>query len=674
MQTLKASPQIEVKVEGERTFIFPLSTILMNISRFSIPKEYQKDLFSMSLMLQQQQLLSHVFGRFTKQKSDKAEAYQKQRQEELQAMVKEYWKEHPQNVNVYVKGDRTVLEIDERKYESTTEPEIEWVKIFEKYYLESSNIRLIQPKRGHFYYRILKTSTGDILLLRAVQTGELVEGGKTIETSYGEMTMHLEEELDAKTFYENTDEHLGLAMKLLTAPEAAAPSKLDPQYYSQMMDDYEYVHRGTHDKMVENILPQLQGKIIVPGDGRGRWAAKWKGEGDFTDLYVSDATHEKVKQESIASVLHRIQGSKDTLVLMFVMCFIDEEQRNMLKEYVKQGGKIVIIDTTDFPEELLPSMRQVNNMVYESGYPEMRLGAFQHDTIMTDTGIKYSKTLMSIRNPIWTEKSGVNKEYYMFMRPFDKPIGEPVLIISSLREYLLEIVSKKYAHQYYCTFIGSFDAKVLQFSAVRRISTRTIYRAPKGMFPCLPPQVQKEIYGQEVYFTYTEAESKDLIFNGRSPSFEYCELKLRFHGQEDTTFEWTAEMILAQLFRMTTDKTEYSKEQILEEAKNRQFYGTWDDLKEEIENNPRIEQVEDAGVTLYKVKQKRPQRKAEEKRYLSEIPLFLNWARDQKEFLFLNYEQLDDLAAEADYNKERMIQLVKDYGNGGQVTCEDTGW
>jgi len=367
-------------------------------------------------------------------------------------------------------------------------------------------------------------------------------------------------------------------MMSIDIPNIVAASKLDPIYYKLMMNDYEFQHGQNHDLIVSHLLPSVKGKIIVPGDGLGRWAKVWKEEGYFSDVVSVPARHSAVKTESILDTLKKnsteVQG---TVILMFCSVFMGDEEWTILEKMLKGGIKLIVIDTRDHSFEKV-GLRMVNNMVWESGYPELSLHAFPHDTVMHGENVKYSSILMGISNPVFHSNTKY-AEYFRYMRPYFKPQGRGVIVYSTLLEYLK---FKNENEQSYLACIGQFDPVIQSWSPVKILYTRTIYSAPLSFSRCVPKGFLKEEFSGHLYFVYPEAETTFVNFEGMTTNGASYDLKLQLLGVKKIKgFDWDLETLIFSLFSKH-DKVGYTKDQLYAAAQYKGYVGSSYDLVEQV--------------------------------------------------------------------------------------------
>jgi len=432
-------------------------------------------------------------------------------------------------------------------------------------------------------------------------TGEEI---MTIQDEQGqEVVLFRETEIPDENYKIENDVRIRSAMFAIDIPNIVAASKLDPLYYKLMMNEYEFDHGMNHDLIVANVLPYISGDIIVPGDGKGRWAKVWPGVGYFSDPCTST---EKVVNEDIKTTLTKHQEVKNkTFILMFCSVFMDKDDWLILSRISKQN-KVLVIDTRDhshmkeedtdlqvsFGDKMI--MRPVNNMVWESGMPTLRLYAFPHDTIMLGENIKYSSTLMSLTNPVFDVPSKYS-EYFHFMRPYFTPDGPRVKVFMNLMHFLERGVEAGNDNQdnvpSYLAFAGVLSPVIQEFSPAKSLHVRTVYRYKEEFLPCLPQGVLCEVYKGDLYFIYPESETAVLTFHGQTSIRSVFNLTLQFlgvHKMEDR--DWDVYSLLEILFSKH-DSVGYSEVQLFSAAVERGYRGSQIEIVEAARQDPRLEEV-----------------------------------------------------------------------------------
>jgi len=289
--------------------------------------------------------------------------------------------------------------------------------------------------------------------------------------------------------------------------------KKDPDTYLYHMDSYEALVGTKHDKIVLSLAEKLKIPVVVPGDGLGRFARLWPYPCESSDINISPFTHVKVKNKSLKEVIKSDPGN--CLILMYVWYALDEEDRELIKVRMELKKPTLIIDTR--PE--ISCGRRINNMVYESGLPDLDLPYFEHDSVEKAHGIKFNENLLSLRNPIF-EKDSVVGRYYHFMRPFFKPEGPPISVSDTISSFLQK--------RQYLYHVGRFCPEVLPFTVTSRLFNQVIYFMHKKDFSVIPSTLYREIIGNRVYFCSREYSQTRHLFSGFTSDGEY-NIYLTFH-------------------------------------------------------------------------------------------------------------------------------------------------
>jgi len=294
--------------------------------------------------------------------------------------------------------------------------------------------------------------------------------------------------------------------------------KMTPSTYQVHMDQYEYQVRDTHDAIVLSLATVIKEPVVVPCDGLGRFSRLWphmKSESEFSDLNISPNTHPSVQKKNLTDVL--LRADDRTLILMYCLYAFGPRDIKLLKARIRQGKKTLIVDTR--PEAVLYG-RRVNNMLYETGFPHLKLSFFPHDTPETITSIKFTDELLKIPNPEWVTRTG-NKYYHYFhlMKPFFSPHPShlPMRVASTLTEY----VSAPKDVPCYFTLSGMVDPPILPFRPSAKHFVRAVYYLPLLSKAFLPSNVPKAFVQGKVYFVIPEAGRTEIRFKGISVSEEY---------------------------------------------------------------------------------------------------------------------------------------------------------
>jgi len=345
---LICSPFLYFDIMGQKV---PLLFILKNIKRYSVPKEWQGIFFVSSLSLQQDTLFTRSIKKFSYVTAcSLEELFLARRLREVQTMVEDYWGLFPSNVSVELVGNRVRINItidgEVVTYFRSTECELGLLQIFKDLRIEDGLLR--HPRRvfGSFVFKKIETSVGTTVLWSQLEKEDVVEFFCDTENDNKYKLSLYKGLIDHKRFYECSDQHVRYAICALDVPNIVAPSKLDPQYYQMMMNEYEFKHGSSHDLIVANLITKISGKIIVPGDGLGRWAKVWAGEGVFTDPFKGESSHLRVEKKTIRETLTEHKESlNNTIILMYCSIFFEEEDWQILRYMLGRGNRVLYIDT-----------------------------------------------------------------------------------------------------------------------------------------------------------------------------------------------------------------------------------------------------------------------------------------------------------------------------------------
>jgi len=327
------------------------------------------------------------------------------------------------------------------------------------------------------------------------------------------------------------------------------------------MNEYEFDAGRNHDQLVDSIISQIEGPIIVPADGVGRWSRMWSGVGLFSDSVSTPKTHWRVKQISISETLDRLcQFENPTLILMFCYVFMKEEV-DRVSSFLKSGGRLIFIDVLPPPKEW--GMRAVNDRIYEIGYSMLFVESSLQDMRVRKKGVKFSTTLLSIPNPKFLTTS-IYSDYYNIMRPFRNNDFPEVLVFASLEEEVDHLNSKLVPSsklRTYSAYIGAFDVVPQLFVPASPIYVRTMYRAGHEWSSLISHECLIYRRGSFLYFAYPEADATVLDFIGASATLE-SSLKIPFNQRTIDDMDISSSDVLQSMF--TVPGSSYNKAQIQE--------------------------------------------------------------------------------------------------------------
>jgi len=267
---------------------------------------------------------------------------------------------------------------------------------------------------------------------------------------------------------------------------------------------------------VDSIIDQVEGPLVVPADGIGRWARVWGGVGFFTDSVKTKTTHWRVRQEAAVETFKRVKEFEPqvpTLILMFCQIFIKDQEQFVCTLLKEKKIRLVYIDVIAPPVSW--NARAVNDRIYEVGYPTLKAFSSLADMKIRKKGVKFSSTLLTIENPKFLSDS-IFSEYYNLMNPFRSEESSPVYVFSSLEEEINHL-HKSGKQQYtstYSAYTGKFNSEVHLFLPGSRTYARQLYKCPlewQGFFPSELIVHQRHSY---FYFCYPEAATATLQFSG----------------------------------------------------------------------------------------------------------------------------------------------------------------
>jgi hypothetical protein len=616
---LQYAPFIEVQFGNDYV---PMAFLLLNYTRYSIPKSMQKLFYAAAAVLQQPGLAKDAYALLSYAKAETLEEkYVRRRTVELLKMISDYWGTLPKNVILVTKIYCTELTIGDKTILGTTEPELQWLDHFRNYELQD-NVLFRPAFGGYYWYRIVRTSVGYDVYWAPSREGET---SKNVISATGTNGVQYQlavadDQVAWRRYKECKDEKIRYAVQAMDISKLSNQTKTDPIYYQLLMNEYEYQVGHIHDLIVANLVIHVDGYLVVPGDGIGRWAKVWAGDGLFSDPNKSDLTHPRVVKLDLKQTLDRVPSKehKPTIILMYCQVFMTAEDWKVIMQYHYDGVRVIYIDTKDPPEQL--GFRRVNNMVWELGYKWLQLYAFPHDTQLVATGVKYSSLLLTIKNPVFIS-GGIFKDYFNFMRPFSKKIGDPIEVYNTLEEYITHYTRDS---QKYLAFCGAFDPDVYEFVPTNNVFVRTVYRVRKSSKTFLPPEVITYSKDGYVYFCYCEAESAELYFTGKTKTAEYSKLPVLFRGVDGQGFnEWTPEEILTALFPPKSD-TFYTPMQLFNLAKRHGYKATFEEWTQAISDVDFIEKLDGkyGRKVKMRVKINTPLIK------LEYVPEFMDWARE----------------------------------------------
>jgi hypothetical protein len=583
--------------------------------------------------------------------SGRSDLYLQRRKVELEQVLVDYWGVMPKNIVLQVTETLTKLLIlgDGVEIVSSTEPEHDWIKIFRDFNLEHGAIVKKSSSMRFLYFKLTETSVGTtVMVAKKWLTDPSSTPYAQIDAVGG--NIYLYEALPAiryNRFFKTEDEIIRSRLMALNVPNLSSQSKLDPVYYKLMMNEYEFLARDVHDVIVAHLLPKLRGEIIVPADGLGRWAKAWAGVGIFTDPVRTEMTHPRVQQKNLTDTLSLVKSGQ-TLILMYCTAFMTQSDWKLIYHYVStEALKVLVIDTR---VDHAFYGRQVNNMVWEIGFPELILPAFPHDTMFPTYGVKFSSTLLSLYNPVFLSESPF-KDYYRFMRPFAKPEGEPTTVFATLREML---DNRDTEGQTYAAFAGIIDPIVQEWSPVKPMFVRTVYYMKMSNKIILPKNVIQEVQGKEVYFVYCEAETTKLRFEGRTKDMEISAMDFIFKANDHYVLEgWEPEDIERMLFP-SRNMVRYKFDELCALAKKYGYQGTDDDLRSYFDNSQRVEKVDD-----YYERKKYKRRPITPLLNLSNVPEFHQWAKET--YPDLPEAQILDIGLEVEYDRDKFEDALQSY-------------
>jgi len=339
-------------------------------------------------------------------------------------------------------------------------------------------------------HKIVPSSTGDLLFVAKV----------TLKYHVG---------VESWRYYEVADPKMKATFGITSQKPKEDLDKTEVDLYRHRMEQYEYEVGRKHDFIALQVLSQLgRAEISVPCDGLGRFAKFHEGEGTFTDLNIHPSTHVKVKPMSLKEHLQYFQTQRKgvILILMYGFYLLDYEDRQLIEKMVKEGRKILIIDTREEVSTL--PLQRVNNMTYAANL-SISLPAFPHDTLRESQSIKFSEELLKLANPICM---GYNqyRGYFNFMKPYHQKEGDPVIVTTTIKDFL----KYKDVHKVYFVLSGLINPPVLPFRFEGDHFSRYLYTLPASDASLIPPSCYREIIGDEVYFLYTEEEQVSLLFKG----------------------------------------------------------------------------------------------------------------------------------------------------------------
>jgi hypothetical protein len=623
-ELLIMSPFIYVRIDEHYV---SLSFVVLNQLRFSIPAAFQEKFFLMSLIAQQPGRIRTALLFATPKPQPSAEdRYREIRRKEIMVMVSEYFNQVITNVCIYPMTDSFIIKIAHREFEIDIEGEHDLLQIFKNCTCEGGLVSYRDAIPNSFFVKRLTTSTGDKVLLATVLYGE--EADPLATSPKGVKLYNPNSQLDLRRFDFSDNRDIIDALAVREIKNLNNMSKIDPLYYDLMMDQYEFKHGDSHDLMVAHLIEQISGPIIVPGDGIGRWAKRWRGEGYFSDRVKTMHTCTNVVIETITETLIRASSRpKSTIILMFCEVFMSSEDWTAVRRLVTEGHKLIVIDTRHVSEIPVP-MRQVNNMVSEIGYPGMVLPSFFYDQAIDSKPVKYSNNLLSLKNPRFLKGSDFSN-YYSYFHPFFCPRGPETPVLVDFTEYHNNV-----AEDAYIAFTGTYYHPPIEFDLNKPLFCRTIYRTTRDVGRFLPQRIKSYTIGEITYFCYPETDAFSCPFTFVSSDM-VSNLSLVFHplSAPSSTFDYYTffSMVMPRRSHQTYSSEELAQLSIRYGASNI----TDDDIEAEIEAFPEFEKDKSDNYRRKPVIHVVSVRLSEE---------FGNWVRQT--FPFLSFDLVKEIHVE----------------------------
>jgi hypothetical protein len=366
--------------------------------------------------------------------------------------------------------------------------------------------------RTRIQYRVIELSTGDALMEAYAPREE-----EHLFSSDSEDRKEEVEEIEPWRWIRVTDQQRidswnesqrRTEGQYCMGPKGIPASKRADSTYEEKMDQYEYMVRKSHGQIAKKIAQVYSGPIVVPGDGVGRFKSMWPSKCQSSDVNITEWTHPGVEKKTLTEVI--ASDPEDPLILMYVWYALTDQDKLLLRSRQEMGRRTLIIDTR--PE--VDVGRKVNNMVYEIGFPDLELPFFDHDTPEKVYGIKFSKELLSLKNPCFQGDSHY-KNYFFYMKPFFKREGEEDRVSLTIASYL------QTDRQGYLVLAGRKQVPVLPMVLGARQQVRTIYYLPLSQISLIPSTLHREIIGDRVYFLSYDVETTHHYFRGLTREWEY---------------------------------------------------------------------------------------------------------------------------------------------------------
>lgn len=451
-----------------------MSCIIRYKQCYSFPADLSRHLNVFSLLAQQA-------GMWTLEPHSLTQKREREAEERYESQAKELVGIKPE---VRVSQGRVTIDVHGFKWMGMEEDHVKFLH-FLRNFDEKGRI-----PEGQLAYKVQEMATGDVVLV-APHRGE---------------GLHESKEVESWRYQETQDDAILKELRVLKERYDFHPDKMSSDTYLHRMDQYEYAVRRSHNYIVQDLATRIQRPVVAVGDGIGRFASLWPWGCQSYDQVITQWTHPRVKKATITEILET--HPPQILMLMYVWYSLTDHDKALLFEREKKGLVTVVIDTR-------PNInfgKKVNNMVYVSGM-ELVLPYYNHDSPEKVYGINFSDELLSLGNPKFAENSNYG-QYYRFMKPFFKPLGEEVEVVDTVQDLLQNRGA-------YFSRVGRSSVPVLQFHPGARHTTRTVYWLPKDHYHIVPSTLHKERIGDRVYFYSSEVRKTKHYFKGSTLTKQY---------------------------------------------------------------------------------------------------------------------------------------------------------
>jgi hypothetical protein len=510
----------------------PLTLLLLNIQKFLIPAQWKTKMTVAALMLSQSLEWRNDVQSKWKRVSKKNEEYMKKRFDEVVLFFNTKFSEMPMNLSFGLESTNVIIRDKDGK---PTGQILEQQDDTEKIYISVDAVRIIvdeEPEqrfheqgnrwtlKDHYLRKRRIIPMSKLYCVLEMSYGKEVFSGK--HYSDIEIDTHFSFQID-NVLWTKTDlmPHMkrvdkdSLRDQLTTRVEypPLTLSKMDPLLYSAYLSYYSHEVRENHSVIVKTLMPHLHPPLIVPCDGEGTWESLWSKNGIFGD---KNFENRRLKKESCLETLNRaVKYSSGTIVLMYCIGMLNEMEMLKLEEMVKNGFKLVLIDTST---RIVPfKMKRVNNLMRISENMDLPpMAAFLHDTERTMKNVKYSNLLLDVEDPLFFS-SNIYSDYWKLMRPLKESKCE-TMVYANLAEWL--VGQQTYSGEHYLACAGIRDPKIAEFLPHKALFQRQIYRCAKEWFSIIPTFFDKVQTSKHVYFVCFDEQYKDVKFSGHQKGLQ----------------------------------------------------------------------------------------------------------------------------------------------------------